>query len=145
MWYVIDKKLLPEVNTLKSKNINEILINELKHRFDFEKGPLIRFTLLNQTETTLIINCHHAICDGLSLMYLFKDITKILSGRIFGRNVNLKLSLLNSQKKKQQILFRNANKIMFQLIQDWLLPSYMQKNNCLSKKTIQAKLSLPII
>ena len=81
VWHVIDKKLLPEVNTPKSKNINEILINELKHRFDFEKGPLIRFTLLNQTETTLIINCHHAICDGLSLMYLFKDITKILSGK----------------------------------------------------------------
>ena len=81
VWFLIDKILLPEVNTLKSKNINEILINELKHRFDFEKGPLIRFTLLNQTETTLIINCHHAICDGLSLMYLFKDITKILSGK----------------------------------------------------------------
>ena len=81
VWFVTDKKLLPEVNTPKSKNINEILINELKHRFDFEKGPLIRFTLLNQTETTLIINCHHAICDGLSLMYLFKDITKILSGK----------------------------------------------------------------
>jgi NRPS condensation-like uncharacterized protein len=80
VWYVIDKKLLPEVNTPKSKNINEILINELKHRFDFEKGPLIRFTLLNQTETTLIINCHHAICDGMSLIYLFKDIMRILSG-----------------------------------------------------------------
>ncbi len=79
VWYVIDKKLLPEVNTLKSKNINEILINELKHRFDFEKGPLIRFTLLNQTKTTLIINCHHAICDGMSLVYLFKDIMRILS------------------------------------------------------------------
>jgi hypothetical protein len=43
-WYVIDKRLLPEVNTPKSRNIHEILINELKHRFDFEKGPLIRFT-----------------------------------------------------------------------------------------------------
>jgi len=79
VWYVIDKKLLPEVNTSKSKNINEIVINELKHKFDFEKGPLIRFILLNQT--TLIINCHHAICDGMSLMYLFKDIMKILSGK----------------------------------------------------------------
>ena len=58
VWFVIDKKLSPEINTPNSKNINEILINELKHRFDFEKGPLIRFTLLNQTETTLIINCH---------------------------------------------------------------------------------------
>ncbi len=80
VWYVIDKKLQPEVNTPRSKNINEIVIDELKHRFDFEKGPLIRFTLLNQKETTLIINCHHVICDGMSLMYLFKDIAKILSG-----------------------------------------------------------------
>lgn len=79
--YVIDNKLLPEVNTPISKNINEVVINELKHRFDFEKGPLIRFTLLNQAETTLIINCHHAICDGMSLVYLFKDIIKILSGK----------------------------------------------------------------
>ncbi len=79
VWYVIDKKLLPEVNTLKSKNINEILINELKHHFDFEKGPLIRFTLLHKAETTLIINCHHAICDGMSLVYLFKDIISYLS------------------------------------------------------------------
>ena len=78
-YYVIDKKLSPEINTSKSKNINKILTNELKHRFDLEKGPLIRFTLLNQKETTLIINCHHAICDGMSLVYLFKDITKILS------------------------------------------------------------------
>lgn len=81
VWYVIDKKLSPEINMSKSKNINEILINELKHRFDLEKGPLIRFTLLNQKETTLIINCHHVICDGMSLMYLFKDIMKILSGK----------------------------------------------------------------
>ncbi|MFC1527494.1 condensation domain-containing protein [Candidatus Neomarinimicrobiota bacterium] len=79
VWFVIDKKLSPEINTFKSKNIYEILINELKHRFDFEKGPLIRFTLLNQTETTLIINCHHAICDGMSLVYLFKDIISYLS------------------------------------------------------------------
>jgi len=81
VWYVTDKILLPEVNTPKSKNINELLINELKHRFDLDKGPLIRFTLLNQTETTLIINCHHAICDGMSLIYLFKDIMRILSGK----------------------------------------------------------------
>jgi len=80
-WYVIDKKLSPEINTSKSKNINKILTNELKHRFDLEKGPLIRFTLLNQKETTLVINCHHAICDGMSLIYLFKDIMKILSGK----------------------------------------------------------------
>ena len=127
VWFVIDKKLLPEINTLKSKNINEIIINELKHRFDFEKGPLIRFTLLNQTETTLIINCHHAICDGMSLIYLFKDITKILSGKnikiekkmpVFLEPENIPqrlgnpisrffISLINKKWRKEPISFSN--------------------------------------
>ena len=127
VWFVIDKKLSPEVNTPKSKNINEIIKNELKHRFDFEKGPLIRFTLLNQTETTLIINCHHAICDGLSLMYLFKDITKILSGKniqvepkmpVFLEPQNIPqrlgnpisrlfISLINKKWRKETISFSN--------------------------------------
>ena len=80
VWYVINNQLKPEINTVKSNDINELLTNELKHRFDLEKGPLIRFTLLHQTETTLIINCHHTICDGMSLVYLFKDILRILSG-----------------------------------------------------------------
>lgn len=77
-YFVIDKKLVPEINMSKSKDINETVINELTHRFDLEKGPLIRFTLLNPK--SLIINCHHAICDGMSLVYLFKDITKVLAG-----------------------------------------------------------------
>ena len=77
-------------NFIDSLDITDEIKNELKHRFDFEKGPLIRFTLLNQTETTLIINCHHAICDGLSLMYLFKDIMKILeiSDKLLAVSVN---------------------------------------------------------
>jgi len=80
MWYVINNMLLPEINTVKFININDVIINEITHRFDFEKGPLIRFTLINQNKTILIINCHHAICDGMSLVYLFQDIITILSG-----------------------------------------------------------------
>jgi len=81
VWYIIDEKLSPIISTLKAKDINEILIDELKHRFNFAKGPLIRFTLIKQAETILVINCHHAICDGMSLVYLLKDITRILSGK----------------------------------------------------------------
>jgi len=85
---VIDKILPPEVNTPEPNNINEILINELKHAFDFDKGPLVRFTILNEAETTLIINCHHTICDGMSLVYLFKDIIRILSGKTISLDNN---------------------------------------------------------
>jgi len=79
LFYVIDEKLSPEIITSKSENINQTLIEELKHLFDLETGPLIRFILLDQS--TLMINCHHAICDGMSLVYLFNDIMKILSGK----------------------------------------------------------------
>jgi len=48
---------------------------EQKERFQLDKGPLIRFALLNSAETSdLIINCHHSICDALSLTYLVRDI-----------------------------------------------------------------------
>lgn len=52
----------------------EILI-EHKIPFEFEKGPLIRFFLLQGSETSdLIIFCQHIICDGMSLTYLARDI-----------------------------------------------------------------------
>jgi len=127
VWYVIDKKLSPEINAPKSKNINQILTKELKHSFDFEKGPLIRFTLLNQKGTTLVINCHHAICDGMSLVYLFKDIMKILSGENIKTNQKIPvflepenipqrlgnpisrffISLINKKWSKEPIIFSN--------------------------------------
>ena len=48
---------------------------EQRFRFPLDKGPLIRFVLLNYPETShLIINCHHLICDGLSMTYLVHDI-----------------------------------------------------------------------
>ncbi len=53
------------------RKVNE----EQKESFEFDKGPLVRFTLLNSGESSdLIINCHHGICDALSLTYLIRDI-----------------------------------------------------------------------
>ena len=43
--------------------------------FDMQKGPLIKFILLSdETTSDLVIICHHCICDGLSLVYLIKDL-----------------------------------------------------------------------
>ena len=99
MWYVIDEKLSPEVSTVESKDINQVLVDELKHRFDLEKGTLVRFTLLDQT--TLVINCHHAICDGMSLVYLFQDIVKSLAGETVASEQKMPLFLeLENIKEK---------------------------------------------
>jgi NRPS condensation-like uncharacterized protein len=53
--------------------------HEQKEPFDLKNGPLIKFLLLCSTDSTdLVIICHHSICDGLSLVYLIKDIALFL-------------------------------------------------------------------
>jgi len=48
---------------------------EFKVSFPFDKGPLSRFILLHSPDVSELIICvHHAICDGISLTYLIKDI-----------------------------------------------------------------------
>ena len=43
--------------------------------FEFDVRPAIRFILVqSDTVSELIILCHHILCDGLSLAYLFRDL-----------------------------------------------------------------------
>lgn len=58
----------------------QIAMDEQKKPFNLNKGPLIRFILLNSAyNSDIILVCHHTICDGLSLTYLVKDIIKLLN------------------------------------------------------------------
>ncbi len=51
-----------------STDIDATIDHEATTSFDLENGPLIRATLVRNADTdhTLVINIHHAICDGLS-------------------------------------------------------------------------------
>lgn len=52
---------------------------EYKISFPLEVGPLVRFTLLHSPEVSELIVCgHHAVCDGLSLVYLIRDVLQHL-------------------------------------------------------------------
>lgn len=52
---------------------------EFKISFPLDVGPLVRFTLLHSPEVSELIMCaHHAVCDGLSLVYLIRDILQHL-------------------------------------------------------------------
>jgi NRPS condensation-like uncharacterized protein len=58
----------------------EVAIEEHKQAFSYEAGPLIRLALLPSDETSdLIVTAHHAICDGLSLTYLIRDVLRHLA------------------------------------------------------------------
>lgn len=53
--------------------------DELRTPFPMESGPLVRTTLILSESTCDIILCaHHAICDGMSLGYLLRDLLECL-------------------------------------------------------------------
>ena len=53
---------------------------EFRTSFPIETGPLVRCTLLHSENACDIILCgHHAICDGMSLGYLLRDLLTCLA------------------------------------------------------------------
>ena len=53
---------------------------EFRTSFPIETGPLVRCALLQSAEVSEIVLCgHHAICDGMSLGYLLRDLLKYLA------------------------------------------------------------------
>ena len=57
----------------------QILDEENRLPFDFQRRPAIRFLLVQSPDRSdLVIFCHHLICDGLSLAYLARDLLSYL-------------------------------------------------------------------
>jgi NRPS condensation-like uncharacterized protein len=82
-WYVTEG--VPEftINTLPRQTENQWLhtaVTECKTSFPIDTGPLVRFSLLQSSEgADLVVCAHHAICDGMSLTYLIRDILQQLA------------------------------------------------------------------
>ncbi len=82
-WYVTEG--VPEfiINTIPRQAEDQWLqtvVEECKTSFPIETGPLVRFSLLHSPEKSdLVICAHHAICDGMSLTYLVRDILQQLA------------------------------------------------------------------
>lgn len=56
---------------------------EFRTPFPVETGPLVRCALIQSAEVSEIILCaHHAVCDGMSLGYLLRDLLKDLADPI---------------------------------------------------------------
>ncbi|MCF2148297.1 condensation domain-containing protein [Desmonostoc muscorum LEGE 12446] len=71
---------------------------ELACSLDWQVAPLLRVVLLqSEAESELMIICHHVIADGLSGVYLMRDILQRLGGEIFERShLSAALSLESS-------------------------------------------------
>jgi len=53
---------------------------ELMTSFPIEEGPLVRFVLVRSpSHSGLVVAGHHAICDGISLTFLIRDVLEMLT------------------------------------------------------------------
>lgn len=77
-WFSTDnvpKPIIKSVHKIRDTQWFDELQLEIKIPFNPETGPLIRFVLLHsETESDLVIICNHSICDGMSLVYLIRDL-----------------------------------------------------------------------
>ncbi len=82
-WYTSEGVPGFSIETIERESGNQWIqasIEQCKISFELERGPLIRFVLLNSTERSDLILCaHHLVCDGLSLTWLIRDILVHLS------------------------------------------------------------------
>ena len=70
---------------------------ELSERFDTHRGPLLRVVLIQKPQDTVVILvANHALADGSSLNFLFRDILSAVAGR--------KLENLAPQKSNDETL-----------------------------------------
>jgi NRPS condensation-like uncharacterized protein len=77
--------------------------------FDFSKGPLIKFCVINGKDTEIIILGHHIIGDGVGYLNLIKDILLALDNNI---DINPQLPPFKPEEKyfKETILLEQPTK-----------------------------------
>lgn len=82
-WYVtegVPKFTVTTIPRQTEEQCLQVAVKEWQISFPIETGPLVRFSLLHSSDRTdLVICAHHAICDGISLTYLIRDILRQLA------------------------------------------------------------------
>jgi NRPS condensation-like uncharacterized protein len=68
-----------EITGCAESNWKEIAKDELLKPFPPEQGPFARFILLRQEEHSNLVGVfHHGICDGMSGVYVMRDVLRLL-------------------------------------------------------------------
>jgi amino acid adenylation domain-containing protein len=82
---VADQKEKPD------EGVKEIIEREIRHQFDFVRGPLLRVGVLQLSEQhhLLVVVVHHIICDGWSLGVLVRELGEIYSANSRGARLTL--------------------------------------------------------
>ena len=77
-WFVSRNVDLPPVEAgqgVDKEDWLRVVEAEHRRRLPLADGPLVRFRLIqDQDSTVCLITAHHAICDGISLVYVLRDL-----------------------------------------------------------------------
>lgn len=69
------------IDNSKYGDVNQIILQYNSIPFDFVNGPLVRFIVIHNDESsTIVIQGHHIIGDGLAYTYLMRDLMDLLEG-----------------------------------------------------------------
>ncbi|MDR2974897.1 MAG: condensation domain-containing protein, partial [Propionibacteriaceae bacterium] len=87
-WYDLDSAAPCEIHIKQGRSSEpgqerwlDTAQSELQRRFDWERGPLVRFFAFHDpTGFDLMIVAHHLLGDGCALVTLTRDLTRALAG-----------------------------------------------------------------
>jgi NRPS condensation-like uncharacterized protein len=80
-WFVEELANIPlrVVKRQSEQQWQQEVEQEIAHPFDWNQAPLIRMVLVHATDVSeLIITCHHVLADGMSTVYLLRDILQAM-------------------------------------------------------------------
>lgn len=119
-----------DITEFDNQQYETIAVRLLKDRWNLDR-PLIKFTINhNNPGCQLIISGNHAICDGLSLVYLMEDIAGYLQGGLIPEE-QVPISLHPSEMRKKQAAWP-FKLLAFVLGKKWKRHSFKLTQNLLS-------------
>jgi hypothetical protein len=80
-WLVEDSCSIPlrVVKRQSDRHWQQEVERELSHPFDWNQAPLIRIVLVHARDISeMIVSCQHSVADGMSTVYLLRDILQAL-------------------------------------------------------------------
>ncbi len=71
--------------------LGQIIETDVRTPFDLVRGPLFRFTLAGRggDRPTLVVTCHHIVCDGWSIQLLIKELVRLYRSHCEGGEATL--------------------------------------------------------
>ncbi len=101
--YELDLSGLPEVE--QREQLTAFDISDADNLFDLEKGPLVRFALIQLATDRhqLTLTAHHIICDGWSLGILMRDLGALYAAELTGLPAALPNPMSFADFARQQV------------------------------------------